>query len=123
MYHNDCFQQEIRYNVQNNEDNIYHNNDNNDNNYNLENIDNTKNNKIDKEEWNEFEQVEDDKFLHAMVVFKDQAVYLPEWIEYYLLQGVSHFYFYDNESKDNPKATMCTYTNQGLVFAVHVFIC
>jgi hypothetical protein len=34
-------------------------------------------------------------------IFKDEAPYLKEWIEYHKIQGVEHFYLYDNDSEDN----------------------
>jgi hypothetical protein len=32
---------------------------------------------------------------------KNEALYVEEWLEYYLMQGVQKFYLYDNESSDN----------------------
>ena len=37
------------------------------------------------------------------LIFKNEAAYLKEWIEYHRLLGVERFYFYDNESNDNTK--------------------
>jgi len=37
-------------------------------------------------------------FLSLVVIVKDEDAYLKEFIEYYKLLGVDHFYFYDNES-------------------------
>ena len=33
--------------------------------------------------------------------FKDEAIYLKDWVEYHLSIGVDHFYLYNNESSDN----------------------
>lgn len=41
--------------------------------------------------------------LSICTIFRDDAKYLPEWIEFHLRQGVEHFYLYDNLSNDNPK--------------------
>jgi hypothetical protein len=37
-------------------------------------------------------------FLSLVAPLKDEESYLSEFIEYYLIHGVDHFYFYDNES-------------------------
>ena len=38
-------------------------------------------------------------FLSLLAPLKDEESYLIEFINYYLIHGVDHFYFYDNESK------------------------
>jgi hypothetical protein len=38
--------------------------------------------------------------LTAIYWIKDEARYLPEWIEFHLLQGYDHFILYDNGSRD-----------------------
>tara|TARA_R110002020_G_scaffold268819_3_gene484096 strand:- start:37485 stop:38396 length:912 start_codon:yes stop_codon:yes gene_type:complete len=40
-------------------------------------------------------------FLTNMLVFKNEALYLKEWLDYHILTGVQHFYLYDNNSKDD----------------------
>ena len=42
-------------------------------------------------------------FLVIVCMFREENQYLKEWIEYHILQGVNHFYLYDNE---NPRSTM-----------------
>lgn len=42
--------------------------------------------------------------LVVCALFKNEAKYLKEWIEYHRLIGVEHFYLYDNGSKDLPFA-------------------
>lgn len=42
--------------------------------------------------------------LVVCALFKNEAKYLKEWIEYHRLIGVDHFYLYDNGSKDLPFA-------------------
>lgn len=34
-------------------------------------------------------------------IFQNEAPYLKEWIEFHKLQGVEHFYLYNNNSEDN----------------------
>lgn len=38
--------------------------------------------------------------LAICAVFKNEAAYLQEWIEYHRLVGVAHFYLYNNNSND-----------------------
>lgn len=41
--------------------------------------------------------------ISVTCVLRDEALYIREWIDYYKLLGVDHFYVYDNKSKDNIK--------------------
>ena len=38
-------------------------------------------------------------FLSLLIPVRDEDPYLIEFINYYLIHGVDHFYFYDNDSK------------------------
>lgn len=46
---------------------------------------------------------------------KNEAPYLPEYLEFHLLQGFDHFIFYDNKSDDNTVEILIPYIKQGLV--------
>jgi hypothetical protein len=46
---------------------------------------------------------------------RDEARYLEEWIEYYLVAGVDHFFFYEKFSQDNYRDVLKPYIDQGLV--------
>ena len=35
------------------------------------------------------------------LIFKNEAPFLKEWLDYHLTIGVSHFYLYNNNSDDN----------------------
>jgi hypothetical protein len=48
-------------------------------------------------------------------IFKNEAKYLKEWLEYHLLIGVEHFYLFDNLSTDDSVAVLATYIERGLV--------
>ena len=48
-------------------------------------------------------------------IFKDEAPYLKEWLEYHLLIGVDHFYLYDNNSSDNYMDILEPYIAAGTV--------
>lgn len=45
----------------------------------------------------------DDKKYYVSIcgIFKDEAFYLKEWIEYHKKAGVDHIYLYNNNSTDN----------------------
>lgn len=49
------------------------------------------------------------------LIFKNEAKYLREWIEYYLLIGVDHFYLYNNFSDDEYQIVLKPYIEQGIV--------
>lgn len=38
--------------------------------------------------------------LSILAIFKNEAPYLKEWIEFHKIQGVEHFYLYNNNSTD-----------------------
>lgn len=48
-------------------------------------------------------------------IFKDEARFLKEWIEFHALIGVNHFYLYNNNSTDNYKEVLQPYVESGLV--------
>lgn len=48
-------------------------------------------------------------------IFKNEAPYFKEWIEYHKMIGVEHFWVYDNLSTDNPKEVLQPYIDEGLV--------
>lgn len=49
------------------------------------------------------------------MIFRDEAPYLKEWIEYHLLVGVEHFYLFNHGSSDNYKKVLAPYIKKGLV--------
>lgn len=48
-------------------------------------------------------------------IFKNEAPYLREWLEFNHLVGVEHFYMYNNNSDDNFRIVLEPYINSGLV--------
>ncbi len=53
-------------------------------------------------------------YLHAYnlalcAIFQDDAPYLKEWIEFHKLQGVEHFYLYNNNSQDEYMSVLQPY--------------
>ena len=46
-------------------------------------------------------------------IFKNEADYLKEWIEYHRIAGVSHFYLYNNFSQDDYQTVLAPYIASG----------
>ncbi|MBQ3450921.1 MAG: glycosyltransferase family 92 protein [Selenomonadaceae bacterium] len=53
--------------------------------------------------------------LAIVAIFKDEARYLKEWLDYHLLAGVEHFYLYNNDSTDNYREVLAPYVEKNLV--------
>ena len=54
-------------------------------------------------------------FLAVCAIFKNEGKFLTEWLNYYLLAGVDHFYLYNNFSDDNYQELLKPYIDKGLV--------
>jgi hypothetical protein len=52
-------------------------------------------------------------------IFKNEAKYLKEWIEYHRLIGIDHFYLYNNESTDRFMEVLTPYVKKGIVTLIH----
>ena len=53
--------------------------------------------------------------LAITAIFKDEAPYLKEWLDYHLLAGVEHFYVYNNNSSDDYEKVLAPYVEKNLV--------
>ena len=53
--------------------------------------------------------------LAVAAIFKDEAPYLKEWLDYHLLAGADHFYLYNNAGSDNFAEVLAPYVNANLV--------
>jgi hypothetical protein len=53
--------------------------------------------------------------LSIAAIFRNEAPYLKEWIEYHRLVGVDHFYLYNNESSDAFLEELSPYLKEGTV--------
>lgn len=53
--------------------------------------------------------------VSVCAIFRDESIYLKEWIEYHLVIGVEHFYLYNNFSIDNYRESLDAYIDKGLV--------
>lgn len=54
-------------------------------------------------------------YLSLCLIFKNEAPFLKEWLDYHLAIGVDHFYLYDNNSDDQYRELIEPYVNSGLV--------
>lgn len=53
--------------------------------------------------------------LAICAIFKDEAKWFREWIEFHEMQGVTHFYLYNNNSQDHYLAVLKPYIDSGKV--------
>lgn len=56
-----------------------------------------------------------DDYLSIAAIFKDEAPYLQEWVDFHRLVGVQRFYLYDNDSSDGGAEVLAPYIASGLV--------
>lgn len=56
--------------------------------------------------------------ISICTIFKDEAPYIKEWIEFHSMMGVDHFYLYNNGSTDNYLEILQPYIDEGLVTLV-----
>jgi glycosyltransferase involved in cell wall biosynthesis len=57
-------------------------------------------------------------YLSICAIFKDEAPYLPEWIEFHRLVGVERFFLYDNGSTDGGRKVVEPWVRTGVVSVV-----
>jgi hypothetical protein len=56
-----------------------------------------------------------DCYLAACAIFRNEARYLAEWIDFHRLVGVDRFFLYDNGSEDRPLEVLAPYLAEGSV--------
>lgn len=56
--------------------------------------------------------------LSVCVILKDEAPFLAEWIEFNVLNGVGHFFIFDNDSKDDFDELIAPYVRDGLATVI-----
>jgi glycosyl transferase family 92 len=54
-------------------------------------------------------------YLSIVAIYRDEAVYLREWIEFHRMVGVERFFLYDNFSVDDHRAVLAPYVDAGTV--------
>lgn len=57
--------------------------------------------------------------LAVCTIFQNDAAFLKEWIEFHKLQGVQHFYLYDNNSRDHFSSVLDPYIARGDVTLIN----
>ena len=55
------------------------------------------------------------KGLAFVLIAKNEALYIKEWLDFHIKQGVSQFIIYDNESTDNFHEILTPYIEAGTV--------
>ena len=58
--------------------------------------------------------------LAIVAIFKNEAPYLKEWLDYHLTAGVEHFYLYNNDSSDNYQEVLAPYVESNLVTLANI---
>ena len=54
-------------------------------------------------------------YLSACAIYKDEARYLPEWLEFHRLVGIERFFLYSNNSTDDHLQVLAPYMEEGTV--------
>ena len=54
-------------------------------------------------------------YLSICAIFRDEARFLREWIEFHILLGVEHFYLLNNLSSDDYQSVLDPYMKKGIV--------
>jgi glycosyl transferase family 92 len=54
-------------------------------------------------------------YLSIAAIYRNEAPYLREWIEFHKLVGVERFFLYNNESTDDHMEVLAPYIDEGLV--------
>ncbi|MDA9163638.1 glycosyltransferase family 92 protein [Rickettsiaceae bacterium] len=59
-------------------------------------------------------------YLSLVAIFQNEARFLKEWIEFYRMIGVEHFYLYNHLSTDNYQEVLEPYIEAGIVDLMYV---
>ncbi len=59
-------------------------------------------------------------YLSLVAVFQNEARFLREWIEFYRMMGVEHFYLYNHLSTDDYMSILEPYIKEGVVDIDHI---
>ncbi|UUX51276.1 glycosyltransferase family 92 protein [Nisaea acidiphila] len=59
-------------------------------------------------------------YFTICAIFRDEARHLAEWMTFYELQGVDHFFLYDDQSVDDSKAAIQPWRDRGMVTYLRV---
>ena len=53
--------------------------------------------------------------IAAVLIAKNEAPYIKEWLDFHIKQGINHFFIYDNDSNDNFREVLKPYIDSGIV--------
>ena len=54
-------------------------------------------------------------YLSVCAIYRDEADYLAEWVEFHRLVGVERFFLYNNFSEDHHREVLAPYVEEGIV--------
>jgi hypothetical protein len=57
-------------------------------------------------------------YLSVCAIFRDEALYLEEWLSFHYNIGVNHFYLYNDRSEDNYLSVLSPWIKKGIVTLV-----
>lgn len=55
------------------------------------------------------------RYLSLCAIVQNEGLYIKEWLDFHIAQGVEHFYIYNNDSTDNTSRVLLSYRESGLV--------
>lgn len=61
------------------------------------------------------EKISKKYYVSICAIFKDEGIYLKEWLEYHMMIGIEHFYLYNNFSSDNYLEVLKPYIDARIV--------
>jgi Glycosyltransferase family 92 len=70
---------------------------------------------VDRQAANRIDEVK--AYLSVCAIYRDEARYLREWLEFHRLVGVERFFLYDNASADDHRELLAPYVDDGIVSA------
>ena len=59
--------------------------------------------------------------LSICAIYRDEAPYLREWVEFHRLVGVEHFYLYNNGSTDEHREALAPFLEEGVAEVLEDF--
>ncbi|RYE15651.1 MAG: hypothetical protein EOP34_02350 [Rickettsiales bacterium] len=57
-------------------------------------------------------------YIGLVTVVKNKRRYIRQWLEFYIMTGITYFMFYDNGSEDGLKEVLQPYIDDGIVFYI-----
>jgi hypothetical protein len=56
-----------------------------------------------------------ESYLSIVAIYRDEAVYMREWLEFHRIVGVERFFLYNNFSLDEHREVLAPYVDEGIV--------